>query len=343
MSVAGIDGEIDPQEIQTILEKNNNIKLVILTSPTYEGVISNIKEIAKIVHSYSIPVLIDEAHGAHLNFMNELKEKEALRAGADIVIQSLHKTLPALTQTAIMHIQGDLVEENEVQKQLAIFQTSSPSYILMSSIDECLNIIEKDGKELFKQYEKQLEEFYERTKELSKLKILGNLIEKQENYDMGKIVIITENTNINGKELSKILREQYKIEVEMSNTNYIIAMTSICDKRENFERLIKALKQIDEQLEYQDKKESTFHKNIPQKSSIIDTIEKNSESKFLNYKDTLGKTVKEYIWIYPPGIPIIAPGEVMDEKTIKILESKIKAGLEIRTSFDRFPNIKIEL
>ena len=112
-----------------------NTSAVILTSPTYEGVISNIKEIAKIVHSYSMPILIDEAHGAHLNFMNELKEKEALRAGADIVIQSLHKTLPALTQTAIMHIQGDLVKENEVQKQLAIFQTSSPSYILMSSID----------------------------------------------------------------------------------------------------------------------------------------------------------------------------------------------------------------
>lgn len=316
---------------------------MVLTSPTYEGVISNIKEIAKIAHSYSIPVLIDEAHGAHLKFMEELSKKEALNSDADIVIQSLHKTLPALTQTAIMHIQGNLVEENEVQNQLAIFQTSSPSYILMASIDECLNIIEKDGNELFNKYEEQLKDFYEKSEELNKLKILGNLIEKQDYYDKGKIVIITENTNINGNELAKILREQYKIEVEMANTNYVIAMTSICDKKESFERLIKALKQIDKNLEYKYNKEDVTHTNkyMPQKSFEISNV-KNSKSIFLNYKETLGKTINEYIWIYPPGIPIIAPGEIIDERIIEILESKLEAELEIRTSFDKFPEISVE-
>lgn len=326
----------------TILEKNPDIKLVVLTSPTYEGVISNIKEIAKIVHLYSIPLLIDEAHGAHIKFTKRLKEKEALESGADIVIQSLHKTLPALTQTAVMHVQGKLVKEEEIQKQLAIFQTSSPSYILMSSIDECLNIIEKEGKQLFKKYEEQLKYFYEQLKNLKNLKILGNLIKKQEYYDNGKIVIITENTNINGNELSKILREQYKIEVEMANTNYIIAMTSICDKKENFQRLIDALKQIDKQLEYQYIEESEIYKKIPKKALEIYDIEKNRESKFINYKDALGKIVNEYVWIYPPGIPIIAPGEVIDNNVIKIIEKKLEGGLEIRTSFNEFPNIKVK-
>ena len=343
LNEAGIDGEIEPEEIKKIIEEHQDIKLIVITSPTYEGVISNIKEITKIAHSYSIPVLVDEAHGAHLNFVEKLKEKEALNAGADIVIQSLHKTLPALTQTAIIHCQGKLVEEDEIQRQLAIFQTSSPSYILMASIEECLTILQKKGKELFEQYENNLKEFYKQAQNLKKLKILGNLINKTSNYDIGKIVVITENTNINGKMLAKILREQYKIETEMANTNYVIAMTSICDKKENFERLIEALKKIDGKIEYCQKVQKSISRIIPKKGTLIKKIENSTESKFVNYKETSGKVIEEYIWIYPPGIPIIAPGEIMTGRIIKLIEDKVNANIEVYTSFGEFPNIKIEL
>ena len=160
---SGIQKEITKNDIENAIKANKNIKLIVLTSPTYEGIISNIKEIVEVAHNYNIPVLVDEAHGAHLQFMDGMEKFEALNSGADIVIQSLHKTLPALTQTAILHIQGDLVEEKEVARELSIFETSSPSYIFIASIEECLDFIEK-RRSLFKKYQENINEFYEETK-----------------------------------------------------------------------------------------------------------------------------------------------------------------------------------
>lgn len=336
----GIDGNIDVKEIEKKIKENKDIKLVVITSPTYEGVINNIKSIVSIAHKYNIPVLVDEAHGAHLRFMDNLYNKEALNSGADIVIQSLHKTLPALTGTALLHIQGELVREENVARELSIFETSSPSYILMSSIEECLDIlIYKE--ELFKEYENNLKYFYKETKKLQKLKILGNEIENKEYYDFGKIVIITKNTNITGKELADILRKEYKIELEMSSIDYALAMTSICDTKENFIRLLNALEEIDKKLENKEEKENKIEIVLPEKKmNILDAI-KNNNSKYLNYKETEGKISKEYIWIYPPGIPLIAPGEIINKEIIQKINDYKNANIEVRTTFDKFPKIEV--
>ena len=336
----GIDGNIDVKEIDKKIKENKVIKLVVITSPTYEGVINNIKSIVSIAHKYNIPVLVDEAHGAHLRFMDNLYNKEALNSGADIVIQSLHKTLPALTGTALLHIQGELVREENVARELSIFETSSPSYILMSSIEECLDIlIYKE--ELFKEYENNLKYFYKETKKLQKLKILGNEIENKEYYDFGKIVIITKNTNITGKELADILRKEYKIELEMSSIDYALAMTSICDTKENFIRLLNALEEIDKKLENKEEKENKIEIVLPEKKmNILDAI-KNNNSKYLNYKETEGKISKEYIWIYPPGIPLITPGEIINKEIIQKINDYKNANIEVRTTFDKFPKIEV--
>ena len=234
----GIDRNIDIVEVEEKLKENKDIKLVIITSPNYEGVISNIKGVSNIAHKYNVPVLVDEAHGAHLKFMERIKDKEAINCSADIVVQSLHKTLPALTGTALLHIRGNLVKEENVARELSIFETSSPSYILMSSIEECLEIIEKRGKELYEENQNNLKYFYNKSKNFKNLKILGNEIENKDYYDFGKIVIKTNETNITGKELADILRNDYKIELEMSSINYALAVTNICEGREDFKRLL---------------------------------------------------------------------------------------------------------
>ena len=353
----GIDRNIDSNEVEEKLKENKDIKLVIITSPTYEGVISDVSSIVSIAHKYNIPVLVDEAHGAHLRFMEELKDKEALNAGADIVIQSLHKTLPSLTETALLHIKGDLVKEENISRELSIFETSSPSYILMASIEECLDIIESKGKELFKEYQDNLKYFYNETKSFKNLKILGNEIENKNFYDFGKIVIKTNKTNITGKELADILRKDYKIELEMSSINYALAMTSICDSKENFKRLLNALKDIDNKLEKEnkneneikeqkkktnsEKKELNIKLQLPKKEiSILEAI-KNENSEFKNYNELEGSISKEYIWVYPPGIPLITPGEVISKELIKKIEEFKNANIEIRTTFDKFPKIEV--
>lgn len=330
----GIDLGITKSQIEEEIKRNKDIKLVVLTSPTYEGIISNIKEIVDISHEFGVPVLVDEAHGAHLNFVEELKEKEALNSGADIVIQSLHKTLPAMTQCAIMHIQGEFIKENDVERKLDIFETSSPSYVLMSSIDECLEVIETRGEVLFNEYKQNLKEFYEKTKKLKNLIVLDK---NKEFQDKGKIVVITKMAKISGKQLSDILRIEYHIEVEMANVNYIIAMTSICDKHENFERLIKALFEIDEKIEneIQNEEEIFYDSSLNEMQNIPNGMG------FVNYKEAIGKVSKEYIWIYPPGIPIIIPGEVIKEETIYKIEEILKAGIEVKTSFNQFPMVKV--
>jgi len=303
-------------------------------------VISDIKKIAEIAHKSNIPILVDEAHGAHLNFVEDLKNYEALNSGADIVVQSLHKTLPALTQCAIMHIQGNLISKDEVERALEIFETSSPSYILMSSIDECLNIIEDNGEKLFKEYDSMLKEFYIKANKLKKLKVLGNILEQNQIYDNGKIVIITEGSNINGKKLANILRFQYNIEIEMANVNYIIAMTSICDKSQNFERLFTALQEIDENLQIENDN-YTIVKEIENNKKINEKENTSQDSSFMNYKQAVGKISQEYIWIYPPGIPIIAPGEMITQKIVEKMDSIIKNNIDIKTTFKKFPDIKV--
>lgn len=348
----GINKNVEANDIEKILEKNKDIKLVIITSPTYEGVLSDIKAIVNIAHKYKVPVLVDEAHGAHLKFM-ENSNFEALNCGADIVIQSLHKTLPALTGTAILHIKGDLVKEEDVRRELSIFETSSPSYILISSIDECLDLIERNGKKLFLDYQENLKYFYNEAKALKKLKVLGNELLNNNNkknieeiekslYDFGKIVVITKNTNITGKELSDILRKDYKIEVEMASTYYIIAMTSICDNKESFERLLNALKEIDLKLKKTvEDNSASYEIQLPKKEMTINEALNSKKFMLENYKNLEGKISKEYIFAYPPGIPIITPGEVFDKNIINIIEKYMKANIELRSTFDKFPNIEI--
>ena len=348
----GINKNVEADDIENVLEKNKDIKLVIITSPTYEGVLSDVKAIVNIAHKYKVPVLVDEAHGAHLKFM-ENSNFEALNCGADIVIQSLHKTLPALTGTAILHIKGDLVKEEDVRRELSIFETSSPSYILISSIEECLDLIERNGKKLFLDYQENLKYFYNEAKTLKKFKVLGNELLSNNNkknieeiekslYDFGKIVVITKNTNITGKELSDILRKDYKIEVEMASTYYIIAMTSICDNKESFERLLNALKEIDLKLKKTvEDNSASYEIQLPKKEMKINEALNSKKFMLENYKNLEGKISKEYIFAYPPGIPIITPGEVFDKNIINIIEKYMKANIELRSTFDKFPNIEI--
>ena len=335
----GINLEITPKEVKNKIKENPDVKLVVLTSPTYEGIISNIKEIVKICHENKIPVLVDEAHGAHLKFMNKTKELSAVDAGADIVVQSVHKTLPALTQTSLLHINGNMVNEEKLKHELSIFETSSPSYILMASIENCLDFLQQN-ENMFEKYEENLEYFYSKTKEIKKLEILKNKLTDQY-FDDGKIVIITTKTNITGKELSEILRKKYKIELEMSSVNYAIAMTSVCDSKENVERLINALIDIDTKLEIQKKPKYEFENILPIISKSIYEAEKEDKFVKIDYRKVEGRISKEYMWVYPPGIPIITPGEIISKDIINLMEQISEAGLEIRTDNGTFPEVLV--
>ena len=261
----GIFTSVLPCDIEEKLRNNRRIKLVVITSPTYEGVVSDISSIADICHKYGAYLLVDEAHGAHFPF-NDSFPKEAVKCGADAAVLSLHKTLPSLTQTALLITNNDSFC-NELRQNLSFFETSSPSYILMSSIEICLRYI-KDNINKFNSYWELLNNFYIATKNFQHLQIIGNekkFISSCYNYDFGKLVISAKSADLNGIELSDILRNKYKIETELSYTDYVIAMTSVCDTEHGLKMLCDALYEIDSNCKERKIKTTDYYAIIPKK------------------------------------------------------------------------------
>ena len=244
----------DPLAVEAALKNSPEIRLVVVTSPSYEGVLSDIGSIAQISHNRGIPLLVDAAHGAHLAFSGGFGQC-AVKSGADIVVMSLHKTLPAMTQCSLLHACSERADIDRLQHYFSIFQTSSPSYVLMASIDFCLRLLETDSTKLFSDYEKKLEAFGDDIMLLKKLSVLWHGNTKIPDgvfaFDKGKIVICTkdfvgnDNTAMSGFKLMEILRTKYIIELEKPCDDYAIAMTSICDSFDGFSRLSSALLDID--------------------------------------------------------------------------------------------------
>lgn len=325
---SGVSGSITPDSVLSAIKACPNAKAVVITSPTYEGVISDISTIAKIAHSFNIPLIVDNAHGVHQRFC-DFCSGEPTSGGADIVISSLHKTLPSLTQTAITHINGSLVSHKKFENALAIFETSSPSYVLMSSIDNCFDFL-MNSDEYFAIYKNNLLRFSENIKSLKHLKVLcyGNDNIFDHNFyafDYGKIVICTVGTNINGVELMNILREKYRLELEMSYPFYAVAMTSVCDTEEGFNRLSTALLEIDESVNFDGKSVPILKMPKPKSSglSLVEAAELGDSE--CDCRDISNR----YIYAYPPGVPIVIPGEIIDDEIMIYIDKLRESGVFI--------------
>ena len=325
----GVFTSVAPEKLETLLSKNHDTKLVIVTSPTYEGVVSNIKAIADICHRHGAMLFVDEAHGAHFPF-SEKFPSEAVKYGADAAVVSLHKTLPSLTQTALLLTDNSELSE-KLQENLSVFETSSPSYILMSAIENCLDYI-AENKNAFKTYTEKLEDFYCDTNSLNNLTVLYNdkaFIDKCFAYDFGKIVISTADSNISGTVLAKVLREKYMLETEMSYNDYVIAMTSDCDSDEGFSRLKNALLEIDSSL-IKSKKNCLDYSFAELPKRNFNSYQKNKfKAEKISFMNAQGRVSLEYVWAYPPGIPLIVPGEIITDKLINQINILISNNIQI--------------
>ena len=341
-----IYGKISAKEVAMKMDETN-AKVVFLTSPTYEGIVSNISEIGDEVHKRQGILIVDEAHGAHLGFHDDFP-KSAVSEGADIVIQSMHKTLPCLTQTALLHICSERVCASKIAMQLSVFQTSSPSYVLMGSMSYCIHLLQEQGGELFEAYANRLQAFYKKTRQLKHLKILTEKNVKdlyQAQFDPSKINICveglksTEGRPYGGKELAKDLLEKYQLQMEMVSEKYVLAMTSICDTQEGFDRLEKALFEIDEALydmesKMEEDRENSYEKPISIKTEMSIKAAIEAEKECVKWIDCIGKISAEYIYLYPPGSPILTPGEVVSEEIWKKIEAYKDRGLNIQGTND---------
>ena len=370
----GINGGIRAEDVRKALEKDamhcagnsedvrgkiTKIQAVLITSPTYEGVVSDIRAIADAAHEYGIPLIVDEAHGAHLEYADQCHSfpKSALEYGADIVIQSLHKTLPCFTQTAILHVKGKLVDQDRVSRDLSMFQTSSPSYLFMAGAERCIRYMDGDGRNEMVRYEERLEHFMKRMEGLQVLEVLDREIcgkyRTVAGWDPSKIVVSTMRAeDFHGEELAETLRRKYHLEMEMTAPEYVIAMTSLMDTEEGFERLGTALLEIDgalrcrmepeqqkEKGELKEKERCETPEGLESKLShpirrmlICEAMDADTERTAL--QDTVGKVSAEFVYLYPPGIPIITPGEVFTDVIVEKIVAYKAAGLLVQGPAD---------
>ncbi|MDE6906128.1 MAG: aminotransferase class I/II-fold pyridoxal phosphate-dependent enzyme [Lachnospiraceae bacterium] len=336
----GIQGGIAPEDVEEKLREDLDIRAVVVTSPTYEGIVSDIASITEIVHKHGIPLIVDEAHGAHFGF-SEKFPKSAVAFGADAVIQSLHKQLPSFTQTALLHLNSQFLEEKKVQQYLGIFETSSPSYILMAGMEKCIRFIEGEKANLFLNFYGNLEDFYQRAMKLHYIKVLGEKdFTNRECFakDPSKLVISVKNANITGRELYRILLEKYHLQMEMEAGFYVLAMTSVMDKKEGFLRLLSALEEIDKTLTEEkngiSERIRQIYKPKEKKMELWEAMEKGTET--VSFHEAPGRISGSMISVYPPGIPVLLPGELVTEDFIKNMRECKKLGLNVQGIADIF-------
>ena len=327
-----INGVISPKDVENALRGNKDIQAVVITSPTYDGIVSDVEAIAQIVHKHEKILIVDEAHGAHFGFHPYFPEN-SLKKGADLVIHSLHKTLPSMTQTALLHVNKEAEKLTEqVKKYLDIFETSSPSYVFMAGMDQCVQLIKKRGDELFEAYAQKLKEFRQEIKDVPHIHLLP--LQDYKKMDSGKLVIAAD--GMNGQELADLLRKEYQLEMEMAAAGYVIALTSIADTQEGFDRLKNALIHISKTIstsfvEITKKNERMSREEFQQPEQLLTISEADKcEKEIVTLSESKDRVCGEYIYLYPPGIPLVLPGERMTDRLITEIQNYQSMGLDIQ-------------
>lgn len=351
-------GGVSLDKVKKVIKEHSSAKAVVLVSPTYEGVVSDIEKIAKLLHKVKLPLIVDEAHGAHFEYMANVNETisttnykkvpdPAIRLGADIVVESLHKTLPAMTQCAILHIKSNLVSQKRLEEFLSIYQSTSPSYVFMATTEACIEKMDHERDGLFIIYKQLLSEYRKKFGQLSHIHLVGEDDFRKHSiggYDDGKLVFSVVNCGIqqdnrivplSGTMLKNILSQEYGQMMEMAGGSYVIAMTSVADSKEAFEALYMAMEIIDGQLtdltEMADiYSEDTIHyARIPERK--IGIAEAKDSTHFqVSFTEAVGRISGDYIYVYPPGIPIVTPGELISREIVKELQKAMEQGLNIK-------------
>lgn len=315
---------ITPLSVEKALSMYPKAKAILVTSPSYHGITTNLKKIASIVHKQNKILLVDEAHGPHLKF-SSLLPLSALESGADMCVQSIHKIISGLSQGSILHIKGKRINVEKVENFLQMLQTTSPSYIILASLDLARYQMAKEGE---KKIKKVIELSYKLKKSIKKLDCFY-VLEKDDldpdfDLDQMKITILIKNNLFSGYFLENILRKEYNIQVELSTHNSILLLISIGNDKEDIEKIIAALKDISYKKKFPKnkilKKEINFN-SFPLSKMIMSPRQAIFKPyKLVPLKKAKGNICAEIIYFYPPGIPILIPGEQITNEIIDYLE-----------------------
>ncbi len=347
----GITGAITAKIIEKLLLQHADAVAVLIARPNYYGICSDIEEISSLVHSHNKLLIVDEAHGAHLAF-NEKLPPSAIKYGADICIQSAHKTLPALTQGAYLHVKGSRVDIDRLKMNLRMLQTSSPSYIIMSYLDIARELMERDGAHKLDVLIDEIEWFKKELEKYPEYRVLSNRM-----HDSTRLVINISKLGISGYYAEKLLRERFRTQVEMADYENLVFITTIADNHETFLSLLDAMKGL-LMINHKENPENLYmHNNIIKKyyeelhnnvtNNLIETNKVTNVGKavasdintgvlpyeaYISYtekvpvKESRDRICADVITPYPPGIPVLYPGEIIKDQHIRYITAIIEIG-----------------
>lgn len=327
---SGFWGPVTAKEVEEQI--TDDTRAVLITSPTYEGMVSDVREIAVFLHQKKIPLIVDEAHGSHFGLYPTFPES-ALSCGADLVIHSLHKTLPSLTQTALLHVQGELIDRERVRRYLRVFQSTSPSYPLMASIDSCVCEVKKAGAYLFLHLEKLRKLLEEKTGNLTEVQILP----REMIADPCKIVVFSSSKT--GRWIADQLRQDYHLEPEMEGEHHVVLILTGYDTSEGIQRLVNAVRGINEtavlaKQKGEERRDGSpgfteMTKHLPRRRILpSEAWDRKREWKELN--ESKGSICAEMLHVYPPGIPLLVAGEEIDAEMILAMKQLLQAGANLQ-------------
>ncbi|HZG85458.1 aminotransferase class I/II-fold pyridoxal phosphate-dependent enzyme [Paenibacillus sp.] len=341
----GIAHGVTTRSVRRALERHPDAKAVLVINPTYFGISANLKEIVDLAHSYDVPVLVDEAHGVHIHFHEDLP-LSAMQAGADMAATSVHKLGGSLTQSSVLNVKGDRVNPKRVQAILSMLTTTSTSYLLLASLDAARRSLALHGREMAERALGLARLAREKVNEIPGLHCFGEEILGSEatfDYDPTKLTIHVRKLGITGYDAEKRLRERYNIEVEMSDMYNILCIVTPGDSEETILKLVDALYGI-----ATEQAGAAEVRNVIVKTPKIPTLALSPRDAFYAETESVplleadGRIIAEFIMVYPPGIPILLPGEVISQENIEYISEHVEIGLPVQGPEDKtIRNVKV--
>ncbi|SHK23324.1 Orn/Lys/Arg decarboxylase, C-terminal domain [Hathewaya proteolytica DSM 3090] len=342
----GIAHSVTPETVKETLEENKDAKAVLIINPTYYGVATDIKKIADIVHSYGIPLIVDEAHGPHLKFNKKLPIS-AMDAGADMAAQSTHKIIGALTQGSLLQVKEGYISVPRVKQVLSLLQTTSPSYIVMASLDCARRQIATQGEQLLDNSIELSNYVRSEINKMPGLYCFGEEVLDGKGayaFDPTKITINCRDLGMTGYELDSILADKYHIQMELSDLYNTLAVGSFGDTKEGMDRLLSALKEISYEYYGEGQKRKADFLDIPEIPEQMLRPRKafQSHTRIVKLEDSIGEISTEFLLAYPPGIPILCPGEKITKEIVDYVAELKRVGLYVQGTEDpKVDNIKV--
>lgn len=330
----GISLGMEPKKLLQIVEENPDAKAVLVNNPTYYGICSDMRSIVEIAHSHGMKVLADEAHGTHFSF-NENLPVSAMAAGADMSAVSMHKSGGSLTQSSLLLLNKG-INADHVRQIINLTQTTSASYLLMSSLDISRRNLALNGEKSFEKvmnmasYAREeingIGDYYAYGKEL----INGTSVY---DFDVTKLAVYTRDLGLAGIEVYDILRDEYDIQIEFGDISNILAYISIGDRLQDIERLVGALYDL-KRLYKRDKAGMLCAEYVAPKVAVPPRKAFYSDKASLPLREAVGKICTEFVMCYPPGIPILAPGELITNDIIEYIEYAKAKGCSMQGTED---------